>query len=253
MLINWWLESKKWQLIANSYQPINLIQALKAILTGVSLDAILPFGSGAVGSKVLSLDGQGRQKLIAPIVVAQGIQSFWTVFFGLIGLYKLALMTDIIAIYGSAKTIFIIAFLFTTLVVAISRFWPDFTNSLIRSVKRLSQHTWLKIFIISFFRYMVFFVQLLILSKYLAPEIPVWVLIGCITWMFFAKTIVPKPGHLGAVGIRGAAVVFYLNLAGFAFSEVVIATLVLWIINLAIPSLVGLFFMKDLNLRIDSE
>lgn len=253
MGLNWLFESKKWQLIAAKYQQISIIQAVKAILVGVSLDSILPFGAGAVGSKVLSLGGNIRRKLIASIILAQGIQSFWTVMFGLIGLTQLAAMTNLLAVYGGLKSLFLIGTLSILLVMAIVRFWPKILKYIISSVKGLSSISWVKIIIISFFRYVVFLGQLLLLSIYLAPEIPLWVLFGCITWMFFAKTIVPKPGHLGALGIRGASVIFFLSLSGYSYSGVVLATLILWFINLAIPSLVGLFFIKGLNFRTENK
>ncbi len=253
MLINWVLESKKWQIIAKSHQPISLFKALKAILTGVSLDAILPFGAGAVGSKLFSLEGAERHKLITPIVLAQGIQSFFTVLFGTVGLYQLASATNLLAIYGGLKTLLLIGVLGIVLVYVILKFWPTTVKSIIKSAKKIPRHIWFKIIIISLFRYLVFFAQLLLLCMYMAPKIPIGVLVGCVTWMFFAKTIIPKPGHLGALGIRGASVVFFLTLAGYGYGSVVMATLVLWVINLAIPSLIGLFFVKELNFRTEKE
>ena len=249
MVANWLFESKKWQLLASNFIPISLQQALKAILAGVSLDAILPFGAGAIGSKVLSLKGVERQKLIAPIIVTQGVQSFWTTLFGLIGLSQLAKMTDVLSIYGGYSTTLILILLIAALGVIVFKYWPQTTKYYTNSIKWLSKAIWLKIAIISLFRYLIFLTQLLILSIYLAPEIPIITLIGVITWMFFAKTIIPKPGHLGALGIRGASVVFFLSLAGFSYSGVVLATLILWVINLAVPSLIGMVFIKDLNFR----
>ena len=108
MVFNWLFESKKWQLLARIYQSISLWKALKAILAGVSLDAILPFGAGAVGSKVLSIKGVDKQQLIAPIIMAQGIQSFWTVLFGLVGLSQLAKMTNVLSIYGGNSAVLIL-------------------------------------------------------------------------------------------------------------------------------------------------
>lgn len=249
MSFNWLLESYKWQLIASKYQKLSIEQALKAILTGISLDAILPFGVGAVGSKVLSLNGGERNKLLGPIIISQGIQSFWTVAFGLFGLYQLALMTNLVEVYGGFYSFLLIGALIILTVVAIYKFWPNAVLYIVGSVKDFTLKIWIKIVAISALRYIVFFIQLFILSRFLAPEIPATVLVGCITWMFFAKTIIPKPGHLGALGIRGASVVFFLNLAGYSYSEVVLATLILWFINLAIPSLIGLFFVKDLNFK----
>lgn len=249
MGVNWLLESKKWQLIAQKYQPIRMNRAIKAILTGISLDAILPFGSGAIGSKVLSLDGSQRQKMMAPIILAQGIQSFWTVVFGLIGLTQIARMTDVYAMYGGKIAILVTVSLSVLLIIALLKFWPKIFNYLIISIRSLSINTWSKIIAISFFRYLVFLTQLALLMLYLAPELPIWIILGCITWMFFAKTIIPKPGHLGAVGIRGAAVVFFLSLTGYPYAGVVLATVLLWFINLAIPSLIGVFFLNDLKFK----
>lgn len=253
MIFNWLFESKKWQLLTRNYQTISLLKALKAILTGVSLDAILPFGAGAIGSKVLSLKGVDKQKLIAPIIIGQGIQSFWTVLFGLIGLSQLTKMTDILSMYGGTNTALVLLLPIVVLVIIVLKYWPQTTKYYIQSVQSISKTIWLKIAIISLFRYLVFLTQLLLLSVYLAPEIPIVTLIGAIAWMFFAKTIIPKPGHLGALGIRGASVIFFLTLAGFSYSGVVLATLILWFINLAVPSLIGLVFIKDLNFRSDSK
>jgi lysylphosphatidylglycerol synthase-like protein len=253
MVLNWLLESIKWQLIARKVQRIKLFEAIKAILAGVSLDAILPFGTGAFGSKVFSLNTDERDKLITPVILAQGIQSFWTVIFGLIGLGQLAKMTNIWSIYKGSNTIISIGILGVLLLVVVIKYWSLAIQFLMQSVQRLTYLTWIKILVISLARYLVFLSQLLLLSAFLAPKIPFGVLLGCITWMYFAKTIVPKPGHLGALGIRGASVVFFLSLGGYQSSGVVLATLLLWVINLAVPSLIGLIFIKELNLRTESK
>jgi len=247
MALNWAVESIKWQLIANSFQQISFIKALKAILTGVSLDAILPFGTGAVGSKVLSCNAKDRNKYIGPIIITQAIQSIWTVIFGFIGINQLIKMTSLSSIYGSINQLIFPTVLVIVLLILIFKFWYTGIQRFIQNTKTLPKVIWFKITLLSLVRYLIFLVQLLLLSNYLSSELPLTILVGCSTWMFFAKTVVPKPGHLGAVGVRGASVVFFLTLAHLPSSGFVMATLVLWFINLAIPSLVGLFFMKDLN------
>ncbi len=249
MILNWFLESKKWQLLAKQFQSISIVQAFKAILAGVSLDAVLPFGAGAIGSKVLSLNGSGRQKLIGPVIIAQSIQSFFTIAFGVIGIAQLAKMTNVLSLYSGVQVSILILVLTGLLTLGISKLLPEKKAYYVEAIKEVSKTVWINIVVLSFFRYVIFLVQLLLIATYLAPEIPILVLVGCITWMFFAKTIVPKPGHLGAVGIRGASVVFFLGLAGYSAGNVVLATLILWVINLAIPSLLGLFFIKNLSLN----
>ncbi len=249
MSLNWLLESKKWQLLAKQVQPISIGQAFKAILTGVLFDTIMPFGVGAVSSKVLSLTQGNRSLVVGPVIMAQGVQSLWTVLFGLVGLVQLAKMTTIGAIYGKQTNLLVLLVLFAALILIAIKFWPQKAKNYVDAIKKVSNIIWLKIIGLSFLRYIIFLVQLMLLALYLAPQIPWVVLLGCITWMFFAKTIVPKPGHLGALGIRGASVIFFLSLAGYPSAGIVLATLILWVINLAIPSLAGLFFIKNLSLN----
>ncbi len=254
MVFNWLIEAKKWQILAQNITNISFSNALKAILAGVSLDAVLPFGAGALSSKLLSLKGVNKKQLIAPVVVSQGTQSFWTVAFGLIGLSQLASYINLYPIYNYPTYYLLFVSLGVVAIIVLIRI---FKNSLfefiINSIKKIPLNTWSVVALLSMVRYLLFLIQLMLISIYLAPEVPVITLLGCITWMFFAKTIVPKPGHLGALGIRGASIVFFLNLAGYASSEVVLASIILWMINLAIPSLVGLYFMKDLNLKSSND
>lgn len=249
MLVNWWLETKKWQIVASPFRVLPLNKAFKAVIAGVSLDTILPLGTGAVAGKVLSLKGVNRGDLFLPVVLAQGLQSFWTVALGSIGLYQLAQMTDLGMLY-EMEGWKIAGFLVIGLAVFVFvRLWPKGKGLL----KQYSFKNWVSLLLLSFVRYMVFLFQLLVLSSFMSTDIPMMVLLGCSTWMFFAKTIVPKPGHLGSLGIRGAAVIFFLNQAGYPYTGFVLATFVLWVINLAVPSLIGLFFIKELHLSADNK
>jgi len=249
MGLNWMVEAQKWQILARGVQRISFASALKAILAGVSMDAVLPFGTGAVSSKLLSLESDGKKQLLAPVIIAQGIQSFWTIAFGFVGVSQLASYTNVFSIYGDLHTVIFVSLIGIIVFIVWWIFWPETRKYLLHSIKSISLRIWGVITLLSLVRYIIFFVQLMVISVYLAPEIPIFVLTGCITWMFFAKTIIPKPGHLGALGIRGASVVFFLNLAGYTASEVVLATLILWFINLAIPSLLGLYYIKNLTFK----
>jgi len=48
MLMNWLIETRKWQLAIQKIQPINLAKAFKAILSGVSFSATTPNRMGVV-------------------------------------------------------------------------------------------------------------------------------------------------------------------------------------------------------------
>lgn len=252
MVINWLLEAIKWQFVAKPFSSLSLKQSVKAVVTGISLDAVIPLGAGAVAGKVLSVKYKDRNNLYLPAILAQGLQSFWTVLLGMYGIYQLSEMTKLGEFYSVEKgQIALSVLILSGLVLLI--FWPKAAQKLGDTVKVYSISTWTALTVLSFLRYVVFLSQLLLLAHFFSPEIALPVLVGCSNWMFFAKTIVPKPGHIGALGIRGASAIIFLDLAGYPYSGFVLATFALWVINLAIPSLLGLFFIKELHFTAESK
>lgn len=252
MSINWWFEVLKWKLIAKPFKELSTLEASKAVIAGVAMDSVLPFGTGAIAGKVLSIKNHNRVQLVMPVAIAQGLQTFWTILFGLIGLFQLAKMTSLSKLYVFEEWQWIVGGLVLLVVVTMTILWPTIFRKWMVALKGYKLNTWVAITGFSLLRYLVFLSQLLLLAYFMNYEIPFSVLLGCSTWMFFAKTIVPKPGHLGALGIRGAAAVFFLSLAGYHYTGFVMATFILWVINLALPTLLGIFFIKELNLSTDS-
>lgn len=247
MLLNWGLEARKWQLIAILVKQLSFVEACKTIVAGVSLDAILPFGAGAVSSKVLSLHSRHRRQLLATVIVAQGLQSVFTVLFGVVGLFTVAAHIPFTKHYNWVATLAPIMAVVAGLLAYL--YLPVLKHQCKESIRTIGITNWWRIAGLSLGRYLVFFIQMLLAGAYLAPYIPTQVLAGCITFMFLAKTLVPKPGHLGALGIRGASIIFYLHWAGFQPAGVVLASVVVWAINLAIPSLIGLIYINKLNFK----
>lgn len=251
MTINWSIEAKKWQIIANSQSKINFISAFKSVVSGIALDALVPFGIGAVGAKIFSINTSQRRQLAPPLFIAQGMQTVFTVVFGFLGVNQLAEYTSISSIFDK-EILLIEMFLLGGGILILFFLVPKSYYFIRQGIRSINFSQWVVIFFLSFVRYVVFFIQMFVLSTYLAPQIPTHIVIGCITFMFFTKTILPKPGHLGALGIRGTSVIFFLNAVGYSSVGVVLASIVIWFINLALPSIIGLFYIKNLKFKLDN-
>jgi hypothetical protein len=133
------------------------------------------------------------------------------------------------------------------IVVLSAYFWQAKISKFLAPLSKYSIREWGVIFFFSLSRYLVFLLQFMFLAIIFAPEIDVAVILACATWVFAAKTFMPNISNLEKLGIRALAVVFFMNLFGQPLSGILMAVILLWFINLAIPSIIGLIFFKDLK------
>ena len=242
--INWLLEAKKWQVIAAG-ENLTLFEALKGVVLGLTLDNVLPFGTGAISGRIVSLSADRRVKVIPGILVGQVIQSLITFAFGLYGFWL---------VWSKASSLFhwqpIYSFLLIALTVVLvysAIFWQAKIRKFLLPLWAYSNRAWGVIFVFSLIRYLVFLLQFMLLAMIFAPEINLSLIFACATWLFAARTFMPKISNLERLGIRALAVVFFMNLFGQPVAGVLIAVILLWFINLAIPSIIGLTFFRELK------
>ena len=242
--INWLLESLKWQVIAANTN-LSLGQAVRGVVLGLTLDNVLPMGTGAISGRIISISHEDRIKVIPGIIIGQVMQSLITFFFGLYGFWL---------VWAKASSLFHWQPVYTFSLISISLiavlsvyFWQAKIYKFLAPLAKYSIRQWGIIFIFSLSRYLVFLLQFMFLAIIFAPEIDAALILGCATWVFAAKTFMPKISNLEKLGIRALAVVFFMNLFGQPLSGVLMAVILLWFINLAIPSIIGLIFFKDLK------
>jgi hypothetical protein len=92
---------------------------------------------------------------------------------------------------------------------------------------------------------MVFTLQYVLILKLFGIELSVIDSIICIALNFFLITIIPTYA-LAEIGIRGTVAVTIFSVYGISSLPVLSAALLIWIINLAIPALIGtLILIKE--------
>ena len=242
--LNWLFEAFKWQIIAGK-DEITLTESLKGVIVGLTLDNFLPAGTGAISGRVLSINTNDRMKLIPGIMVGQILQTVITLLFGLIGFWMVWEKASDLYHWGSIHTVYLLAALFI-LVLAIL-FWKEKIIKFIAPLKGYAIKDLSTIFIYSLLRYLVFLTQLLLLAYIFTPESGLGIFIGCSTWVFAARTFMPKISNLERLGIRAMAVIFFMEIYSLPSAGMLISVILLWFINLAIPSVVGLMFYRNLK------
>ncbi len=216
--LNWYMEIIKWRICVEPLQQMSTTQALWSILRGLSLSWVIPFSLGDFIGRSLNLPknkGTIRANLVSRFA------SLWTTLFMFV-LGSMFYWSDLKVLAGVG--------LFLLLIGVITALILDRTYS---------TRNKLKILITSVFRYLIFSLQFGLLLFHFCPEVPTDVFLSGIPVVFLIRTVAPS--ILGALGVREAAVIW--TFAPFVSNPtgLLIASLFLWLFNLVLPSLVGLW------------
>ena len=253
MLLNWAVESAKWQYLLRLIEPANFLKSFKAVIAGVSISIFTPNRIGEFGGRILFLNDNHRIKAILLSIAGSISQLLITVICGIIGYTIFA--------YGKyqfsliEKSLLLSIGVLSTCVSLYSYYnFPYLSNVLLRLQILKRTRTYLKVFHLlsnrkltnllglSILRYLIFSIQFLILLRVFGIDVhPIYGLV-LISIIFFVMAVVPTFA-LTELGVRGAAAMFFLSPFSNNSLGILAASYSLWFINLVIPALLGLPFI----------
>lgn len=270
MPINWGLESLKWQLLMRKVETIKLGTAFKAIFTGSAISFFTPNRIGDFFGRVFILKKGDRMDGIFATIVGNLGQLFVTLILGssallfflpqlnetYLGFSHFQLIGTLIFVVLT-NLFLLIAFLNISLLhTLVQRFafferWRFLRH--LQILQNFDNTELLKILGLSAFRFLVYSVQfyLVFLSFGILMAPLTGILIVFV--LFFFLTAVPTIA-IAELGVRGLISLFILKmlLPQIAFTTstetaIVAASSTLWFINLAIPAILGTFFVYELK------
>lgn len=275
MLFNWGAEVFKWKLLISHLFPISNELAVKSTLTGVAASVFTPYRVGTYFGKVALLRYRYRARgMVLQLYnsMAMFIVNFFfgCLFLGLLSLnveeqvYGLSVGLIQSLTFGLAITVFIvmILYVYVNLVAGffdklpVTKKWTKFWALLkVKGYKRTAA----QILIISIFRYLgitfqyvlayqLFGIQLDLMSLYLASGA-----------LFFIFQFVPVFNAV-ELGLTRTAL-FTVILTSFGIIDeitpqltlaITSASFLIWLINLAVPSLIGSVFLSQVKVLKES-
>lgn len=270
MLANWIIESAKWQYLIGKIEHISLFRAIKAIFSGTSVSVFTPNRVGDFGGRVLFLDNCDRIKAVFITLLGSLSQLVITILIGImgIGIYAWSQydgFIDPVLSYVLFGVLALVAILTLGFYYNVSVFtsWGKKIFKLIGAswdkplIKRLKGYA--EVFsmysprelsltlALSLVRYGVFSLQFYLLLRLFEVDIPVLQALSLISLIYFAMAIIPTVA-LTEIGVRGSVALFFLGLASENSIGIVTATFTLWMINLALPALIGSAFVFSTNI-----
>lgn len=246
MPLNVLLEIFKWKLLVKSAQPVSFITAAKSYLAGLSLSILTPNRIGEYPGRILYLKRKNTPRLISVTFLGMFTQFLCLFIFGIAGLiyYNFAMPGYV------AKLVLVVAVICMFIVSGIFFSFEKWSHYIERFVffRRLNTYSQLLkkftlkeqgiILGISMLRFAVYVTQYLFLLKWMGIGIPLLAGFCTACLFFFGMAVIPSIA-LAEMGIRGQlSILLFENFTSDKIG-ILVATLVLWIINLILPSIIG--------------
>lgn len=278
MFVNWGIESVKWQFLISKIERLSFVRSFEAVLTGVAVSSFTPNRIGEYLGRVFILEKANRIEGILITIIGSMSQFLVTFVLGTIAIAIFVFQTrdqiteylyiserSFIYLYVGLAILALAIYVFATMLFLNVSIVTDFTNRLISDKWRKIKHyirtfsfyktsELFKVLLYSLARFIVFTCQYYLLLKVFSVNIPVIPAFIIISIIFFIVTMIPTIA-ITELGIRGSVSLFFLGIYfsghGMVTEElnigIVAASSTLWLINLAVPALIGGVFVFNLK------
>lgn len=255
MLINWGLESLKWQYLLRKIHLIGFFTSFKAVISGLTISIWMPNRMGEYLGRILYVPIDKSIKVILSTIIGSISQLITTIIFGSAALilyliiqdfdiYMIWLLSSLI-LFTSLFSVFLYfnIYLINTIIPDINKKFAIKVKKYINVFSYYKKNELLYILILSVIRYLVFSTQFYLLLIIYDLQISVYLGYMLISIVFLVQSLIPTIA-LTEIGIRGAVSVYFLGqYAGTSQIGILMSAYSLWLINIVLPALCGAFFI----------
>lgn len=254
--VNWSLEAYKWKYLIRKIEQISFGEALQGIMTGVTMGFVTPHSIGDYVARILTLTNQERARGIGAVFVSRVSQFYITLYFGTASLvvYIYFVLRSgplnnqlIIWVTVLSNILFVLIFIYhNTILRTLGRL--ELFHKLIfyfEVIKTYSFRELNYVLLLSFLRYLVFCIQFVLILMVFGITLPWWLMLAGVAFIFFLKSVIPTFLDLG---VRETAAVIFFGVFSSDHQNIIFASLTLWLLNLVLPSIIGLFLIFRMRL-----
>lgn len=270
MAINWGIESVKWKLLISQSEAVSFGKAYVAVLGGLAVSVFTPNRIGEFLGRVFILQKTDPLKAILLTIVGSFSQLLVTIVLGTIAYVKFAPRYLTTLLFDSTWLVngFSVSLLTMSLVMIFIFFnipvlrrisflipakYTDKIKNSINAIAGCPKKLLLKTVLLSAMRYLVFSAQFYLAIKLMGLPFTVFQCMMVIPVIYLVLAAIPTIA-LTELGVRGSVAVFLFGLIYGANGldevtalAVLSASTLIWIINIAVPSLAGVLVVFRLK------
>jgi hypothetical protein len=244
-IINWGIESRKWQNLVLNIEHFNYPKAVKSTLSGAAISNILPFRIGEYLGRIVFIKPENRVAAAFNSVLGSTAQFFISILIGIPSiLFMMGHQFKSLTFWAIVSLIFILI-AFSVVIYYFKKhnnYKFKWLIKLAADIKKFTLKQIISIFWLSFLRYAVFasFYAFLIMWFQVTPNI-VLAYAG-VASVYFLQSFAPSI-IITDVGLRTALPLLVFQHAPNMEAPILAAALINYIFNILLPSIAGLFFI----------
>ncbi len=251
MPVNLSLEALKWKSLVKPLSPIDFRTSLTAIFNGIALSILTPKRVGEYGGRAVTLKDNKMSALVSTFVgnIGQGIINL------LIGLGAFYLFIKKFELEGQNAKVLVPVAIVISLLMILCYFnleWVFRRLNNMRFIRKYSNYfdvlkvydneTLFGVLSLSVLKYLVFVGQFVLLIMLFGIDVPFFWAVVCVSCIFFVKSALPLPATV-ELATRGLIAITFFGAITQNEIGILVASYLLWIINLAIPALIGSYLL----------
>jgi len=257
MMLNWLLESLKWQYLSRRLARISVWEAVEAVFCGLTWAIFTPNRVGEYGGRVMFLPNRKRVHGVFAMAVGSFAQNVITNITGLLAsLWFIYYFLELNTWVFIGITILTFIFLVLLLVFYFNIKWLVWLLNRIKFLKKyhrffdiMARYNFNELLLVigySLARFFVFSFQYYLVIHLLLPAIPFFEMMMTVVVFIFIQSALPSLDLLD-IGVRSfTAAHLFLYITNQQIA-IIAAVSAIWLINLIIPAILGSVFVLKLK------
>lgn len=251
MFLNWSLEAIKWRILISRIEKISFSDSLKAVFSGITISIFSPNRTGEFIGRIFFLQKADRREATLLTFAGNAVQLAITFFMPVVSFVVFRVWGGEIPykdkdgwehfdeILFSCTLAVLLCFIGLLILFFVVRyFFYGMNNKYIDILRKIPLRQLGIIVFLSLIRYGIFSLQYCVLLVLFDVHLTLTSALIVIPLTFLATSTIPT-FFLTEIGIRGAAALFFIGIISNNDEGILAASLMLWLINLAIPALLG--------------
>lgn len=258
MPLNWFLESVKWQYLLKDVQQIPLKKSVRGVLVGITSGMATPNRIGEYVGRTFVLNKHNRVKGSLATMLGSLSQvlitlilglSAWLVFFEQVRFFENLQYRPIFMAVLIILMIFLLLIFYNLQWIKNLAKWLTINQKYIDEIRFLNKFKAPElsfVLFLSFFRYVIFAAQYVILLWAFGLDIPLLSSLSAIAIVYLIIVFIPH-FSISELGVRSSIAVLIFQTFTQDLHHVAMAAALLWLINLAIPTVIGSLVLLSSN------
>ena len=247
---NWILEIMKWRFLISKIKKISFLEATEQSLGALTASIFTPNRIGEYGAKAIYFEKSQRKKVLLLNLVSNMLQMSVTVILGVIGFIFLYKNYEVDIDYRFIRALILLTLiaLFAVFGLKQNRFnVKGFSfEKVINYIKNLGVKYLGIGFLLSVLRYAVFSFQFYFILTLFGVQLNYVDAMILITSMYLLASIIPTISIFDVV-IKGSVALYVFGLADINQLPILSCILLMWLLNFALPSVFGSYYVLNFN------